>query len=202
MASAQPEPYIRPDEYLTLERGAEFKSEYLNGVIYAMAGSSPEHSAITANVTIALGAALRGTPCQLFTSDLKVATSPTGLFAYPDLSLVCEEPRFHDEHRDVLTNPSVIIEVLSPSTEAYDRGRKFVQYQRLASLTDYLLIAQDEPRVEHFRRQEGGEWLYSKVEGLGSTLPVASLGVTLPLSEVYERIRFAAPPQSAHNEQS
>ncbi len=196
MAAALSEPYIGTEEYLTLERDAEFKSEYLNGVLYAMAGSSPEHSAITANVTIAVGSQLRGKPCRVFTSDLKIAVGPAGPFFYPDLSIVCGEPRFHDERRDVLTNPTILIEVLSPSTEAFDRGRKFTQYQRIASLTDYILIAQDEPHVGHFHKQQGNQWLFTTAHGLETTLHIASIDVTLHLAEAYDRIRFPAPPES------
>ena len=198
MAVAQSEPFVGPEENLALERACEFKSEYLIGGIYAMACSSEEHSAITANVSTAIGTQLLAKPCQAFTSDLKVAVSPTGPFFYPDLSVVCGEPRFHDAHRDVLTNPTVIIEVLSPSTEAFDRGRKFTQYQRIASLTDYILIAQDEPHVEHFRKQQGNQWLFTTAQGLEATLHIASIDVTLHLSEVYDRIRFPQPSQSEH----
>lgn len=192
MAAAQPQPhFVTVEEYLTLEREADSKSEYLHGVIYAMAGSSPEHSAITANVTIALGNQLRGGGCRVFSSDLKVATAPTGLFAYPDLTMVCGEPRFHDEHRDVLVNPTLIVEVLSPSTEAYDRGRKFSQYQRISSLNGYLLIAQDEAHVDYYARQESEKWLLTTAEGLDASLTLNVLNCTLHLSEVYDRVRFA-----------
>jgi len=186
--------YYTPEEYLSLERSADFKSEYLDGLIYAMAGSSPQHSAITANVIAIAVAALRGKPCQVFSSDLKVATDPHGLYAYPDLSIVCGEPQFHDEHQDVLTNPTVLVEVLSPSTEAYDRGRKFIQYQRIASLTDYILVAQEEPRLEHYARQGGNQWLLSSAAGLDGSLAIGSLGCTLRLAEIYDKVRFPQPP--------
>lgn len=185
------------DEYLQLERRADSKSEYFNGAIYAMAGSNPEHSAITANVIIALGIQLRGGQCQVFSSDLKVATEPTGLFAYPDLSIVCGEPRFLDERRDVLINPTVLVEVLSPSTEAYDRGRKFSQYQRIASLTDYILIAQDGPRLDHYTRQSAGQWLLESTERLEDSIVITSLNCTLHLSEVYDWVRFDAPTEAS-----
>ena len=172
--------YYSSEEYLALERNADFKSEYLKGHIYDMAGSSPEHSAITVNVTVALGSQLLERPCQAFSNDMKVRTSPTGLFAYPDLSVVCGEPVFHDEKRDVLINPTVLIEVLSPSTEAFDRGKKFAQYQHLTSLTDYLLIAQDEARIDHYTRQSDDQWLLSIAQGSGAEVYIASLDCTLP----------------------
>lgn len=200
MVAAQQQPHFyTPEEYLMLERSAGYRSEYLNGVIYAMAGSSPEHSAITANVTIALGSQLRGGRCRVFSSDLKVATGAAGLFAYPDLSIVCGESRFHDEQRDVLINPTVLVEVLSPSAEAYDRGRKFSQYQRIASLTDYILIAQEEPHIDHYTRREdgqpqGGQWLLTSAEGLDASLVIAALNCTLRLAEVYDQVHFAGLP--------
>jgi Uma2 family endonuclease len=193
MATAGQHLYVSPTDYLSLERSAEFKSEYFHGLIYAMSGGSPAPSAIAANVIRALGNQLLGKPCQVYTSDLKVATDDAGFFAYPDLSIICGEPRRYDEHQDAVTNPTVIVEVLSPSTEAYDRGRKFAQYQRIASLNDYILIAQDQPRVELFTRQSGNHWDFSFVEGLEATLSIASIDCTLPLAQVYDKIRF--PPQ-------
>lgn len=171
VAAAQPlKRLYTPEEYLALKREAEFKSEYLHGEIYAMAGSSPEHSTITANITGEIRAQLKGKPCQAFSNDMKVRTAPTGLFAYPDLSVVCGEPHFHDARRDVLLNPTVLFEVHSSSMEAYDRGKKFAQYQEIESLTDYVLIAQDEPRIEHYHRQQGNQWLFTVAQGLESKL--------------------------------
>jgi Uma2 family endonuclease len=186
-----------PQEYLALEREAEFKSEYLDGIIYAMSGGSPQHSAIAANVIAITVAALRGKPCQVFSSDLKVATDPNGLYAYPDLSIVCGELSFQDEQHDVITNPTVLVEVLSPSTEAYDRGRKFAHYQHLESLKDYVLIAQDEPQVDHFTRQEGSQWIYSSATGLEANIFIASIDCVLHLSEVYDKVQFVEPQTPA-----
>ena len=181
------------EEYLALEREAEFKSEYLDGIIYLMSGGSPQPSEIAANVIAIAVTRLRGTPCHVFSSDLKVATNPHGLYAYPDLSIVCGELSFHDEHQDVITNPTVLVEVLSPSTEAYDRGRKFTHYQHLESLKDYILISQEEPQVEHFTRQNGNQWLYSAAIGLEASLTINSIECILRLSEVYDKVRFAEP---------
>lgn len=192
MVAVQQKPYCTPEEYLASEREAEFKSEYLNGDIYAMAGSSPEHSAIAFNLSVLLGVQLRGKPCRGFISDMKVGTASDRLFSYPDLSVVCGEPRFHDEHRDVLLNPTLIVEVLSLSTERFDRGRKFAQYQQIESLSDYVLVAQDEPRVEHYVRQEGSRWLLSTATDLEGSIHIASIDCTLLLSEVYDKVTFPA----------
>jgi Uma2 family endonuclease len=184
-----------PDEYLAFERESEERHEYLDGQIYAMAGESPEHSTICVNLIASVVSQLRGKPCRAFSPNMKVRTKPTGLYSYPDLTVVCGEPVFHDDHRDVLVNPLVIIEVLSPSTEAYDRGGKFAQYQQITSLTDYLLVAQDSPRVEHYVRQANGQWLYSVVSGLSGVVEIASIGCRIPLSEIYDRITFSPPLQ-------
>lgn len=183
--------WIAPEDYLELERNAEFKSEYLEGQIFAMSGGSPEHSAITVNITRELSLQLKGRPCQAFSNDLKVRTSYTGLYAYPNLTVVCSEPIYHDEKRDIITNPVVIIEVLSPSTEAFDRGRKFAHYQNILSLLDYILIAQDQPWIDHYARQPNNRWLLTPVVGLESSLWIPSIECDLRLAEVYDRIVFA-----------
>ena len=183
--------WIAPEDYLELERNAEFKSEYLEGQIFAMSGGSPEHSAITVNITRELSLQLKGRPCQAFSNDLKVRTSYTGLYAYPNLTVVCSEPIYHDEKRDIITNPVVIIEVLSPSTEAFDRGRKFAHYQNILSLLDYILIAQDQTWIDHYARQPNNRWLLTPVVGLESSLWIPSIECDLRLAEVYDRIVFA-----------
>ena len=183
-----------PEEYLELERRSNYKSEELDGQIYAMSGGSPEHSIIANNVGAELRAQLKGRPCTTFNSDMKVRTSPAGLFAYPDVTVACGELRFHDAHRDLLTNPIVIVEVLSSSTEAYDRGEKFLNYQAIASLQTYVLIAQHQARVEQFVRQPNGDWLYSPVTGRDQSFHIASIDCTLALSEIYDRIAFPVPP--------
>lgn len=183
-------PYLSPEAYLERERAADDKSEYLWGEMYAMAGSSPEHSIITVNLTGTMFALLKGRTCQAFSNDMKVRTDPRGLYAYPDLSVVCGEPRFHDEKRDVLTNPTVIIEVLSPSTEAFDRGRKFAQYQTIDSLSDYLLVAQDEPQVDHYARQPDNRWLLTPARGIEARVALVSIDCRLALAEIYDRLAF------------
>lgn len=186
-------------EYLTLERESEERHEYLDGQIYAMAGESPQHGDISSNLVGILHPQLRGTPCRVWTKDAKVRSGPAiksyrttkGLFSYPDLVVVCGEPQFLDGHRDVLLNPTVIIEVLSPTTESFDRGEKFWRYRtHLAALTDYVLVSQTLPLVEHFRRQSDDEWVLSTASGLESSLRLASIGCVLRLSEVYDRVSF------------
>ena len=191
-------PAFTPDEYLAFERSSESKHEYLDGLIYAMAGSSPEHSTICVNVSAVITRQLRGTPCRPFSADMKIRclSAPTttrrrrGLFAYPDLIVVCGEPVFHDAQQDVLVNPTLIVEVLSPSTEAYDRGEKFLRYQELASLTDYLLVAQRYPCLEHFAKQAHGQWLLTIETHLSGSIFIASINCHLPLAEVYEWGQF------------
>lgn len=194
--ASNPKQRFTPEQYLEIERKAEFKSEFLDGQIYAMAGASPEHSAITFNLSVEVGIQLRGKACQGFSSDMKIRTSHKGLFSYPDLSVVCDEPAFHDEKRDVLINPKVIFEVLSPSTEAFDRGAKFLRHQVIDTFNDYVLIAQDEPRVEHFIRQADGGWLLYIVRGLESKLHIASIDCTISLAALYDKIKFAEEMQS------
>jgi Uma2 family endonuclease len=189
------------EEYLVIERGSAERHEYLDGHVYAMAGESPEHGTICTNIGGELYNQLRGKECQAFSKDMKVRSGPNpqtgraskGLFSYPDLVVVCGELRFHDEYRDVLLNPTIIIEVLSPATEAFDRGEKWVRYQSwLPELSDYLLVSQSRPQVEHYQRQATGEWLYSLLADLGDKLDLASIGCKLELNEIYDRIRFPA----------
>lgn len=189
-------PFFTPDQYLSLERNSEIRHEYLDGFVYAMAGESPEHSTICFNLVVAIGLQLRDKPCRGFSPNMKVRTSRSGLYAYPDLAVVCGEPTFHDERRDVITNPVVIFEVLSPSTEAYDRGEKFLRYRtEIETLQDYVLVSQDRPRIEHFSRQPDGSWLSSEVSGLAETLSLSSIDCRIELAEVYSRIEFEDLPQ-------
>ncbi len=188
------EQFITAADYLALERRAETKSEYLNGHIYAMSGASRNHNRITINLARRLGNQLSGSPCEPFVNDMRVKVNPTGLYTYPDVIVVCGEPQFEDADVDTLLNPKVIIEVLSDSTEAYDRGGKFAHYRALEALTDYLLVAQNEPRIEHFHRQSDGSWRYSVAEGLETEIEITTIGCLLQLTEVYERVVFPVSP--------
>jgi Uma2 family endonuclease len=210
MSLPQSQGYLSVAEYLALERGSEERHEYLDGYVYAMAGESPEHSDICANLAGILYLQLRGTPCRVWSKDTKVRSGPEprsrramkGLFSYPDLVVVCGTPQFHDAYRDVLLNPTVIIEVLSPSTEAFDRGEKFRRYRTwLPTLTNYLLISQSLPLIEHYLRQANDTWNLSTASTLEASLYLATIDCTLRLSEVYDRITFpgevAEPPDEA-----
>jgi len=200
------------EEYLAFERASEERHEYLDGVIYAMAGSAStqamageneDHGTICMNLCISLGLQLRGTPCRAFSKDTKVRCGPyrshtrEGLYAYPDLVVVCGPSQYHDQARDVLLNPTVMVEVLSPSTEAIDRGDKLYRYRRwLPTLMDYVLVAQDRLVIDHYQRttvespapQEQTRWELKTLEGRDAHLYLPSIACTVPLAEVYERI--------------
>ena len=184
-----------PQEYLTLERNAEYKSEYLSGEIFAMAGASQAHSTICTNLRALLWIQLRGSSCQVFDNDLRVAADPASMYTYPDASVVCGEPVYNDG--DNLLNARVIIEVLSPSTAKYDRGEKFDRYRQNSSLTDYVLIAQDEPAVEHRWLDAGGGWLSRQYVGLNAEVRLDSIACTLRLPDVYERLGMQTWPSHA-----
>ena len=179
------------DEYLALERRSHQRHEYLEGQVYAMAGESPEYSFINANLTAIFVSQLKGSRCRAFSPNMKVRTGPAGLYSYPDLAIVCGEPALLDEHRDVLLNPTVVAEVLSPSTEAYDRGKKFLRYQRIQTLSDYLLVAQDETRIEHFVRKPNGHWDWSCATGSNDLIQIASIGCEFRMGEVYDNVVFS-----------
>ena len=185
------------DEYLWLERAARHRSELINGEIYAMSGASLPHNVITVNVAGELRQRLKGKPCQAMASDLRVQISATGAYVYPDVVVVCDEPVLRpDGHLDTLTNPTLVVEVLSSSTEAYDRDEKAAHYRRLSSLREYVLVAQDRPHVEVYRRRGdgGAEWVLSEADGVNETIQLASIGCDLALAEVYDRITFGPAP--------
>lgn len=188
--SAVPHAAITPREYLARERQAETKSEYVRGEVFAMSGASREHNLIAANIARHLGNQLRDRECEVYQSDMRVKVSSTGLYTYPDVTVVCSEPQFEDAELDTLVNPKVLIEVLSPSTADYDRGGKFAHYRRLPSLLEYLLISQDRPLVEHHVRQSQDQWLLTECAAVDGTLRLASIQCELPLSEIYLKVRF------------
>ena len=187
--STQPVPFVSPEEYLEAERAASFKSEYVSGQIWAMSGASREHNTIAMNLSIAIGTALRGSPCQVFGSDMRVFIPDNETYVYPDLSVVCGEQQYADAYLDILLNPTVVIEILSPSTAHYDRTVKFIKYRRLSSLREYVLVHQDAPRVERFERI-GDLWVDGEQEGLRAVMELASLGVPVSLADIYERVVF------------
>jgi len=180
---------IAPAEYLAAERRAATRSEYVNGKAYAMAGASREHVTIVANLAYLLVGQFKGRPCMAFTNDMRVKVTETGLYTYPDVAALCSEPEFEDAEQDTLMNPSLIIEVLSDSTERYDRGDKFAHYRRLTSLQDYVLVSRHRRLVEHFARH-GEEWILRMAEGLEAILPLPAMGCELPLADIYDKVSF------------
>ncbi len=182
-------PLLAPQEYLAKERKAEFKSEFYRGEMFAMAGVSYEHTSIKDNVARHAGNQLENGPCHVLTSDMRVKVDATGLYTYPDIVVVCGEPQLEDDVLDTLLNPRVLIEVLSESTEKYDRGEKFKHYQKILSLQEYVLIAQDEPLVVRHFRQPDDSWQPSEFRGL-ATLDFASIPVKIALTDIYRGVEF------------
>ncbi|HTP31850.1 MAG TPA: Uma2 family endonuclease [Candidatus Acidoferrales bacterium] len=186
--STLPKDYLTPEQYLEIERKAEVKSEYFRGEMFAMSGASLAHNVIVANVLGELHQQLRSKPCRVLPSDMRVFIQATGLYTYPDAVVVCGEPKLQDKHFDTLLNPAVILEVLSPSTEAYDRGRKFEHYSSIESLTDYLLVATDRIHADLYTRQPDGSWLRRFVNTADGAIELASIGCRLVLGDLYERV--------------
>lgn len=189
MASAVAHTFLTPEEYLAFERKATTKHEYLNGQIVAMSGASREHNLITVNTVNQLYTQLIDGGCETYVSEMRVKNHQTDSYTYPDIVVVCDEPRFEDDVFDTLLNPIVLIEVLSPSTEAYDRGEKFAHYRQIASLQEYVLVSQDRISVEHYLRQ-GTQWLLTEFRGLQEVLSLISIRCELCLSDIYRRITF------------
>jgi Uma2 family endonuclease len=181
-------------EYLEMERAAAFKSEFFDGEVFAMSGGTRWHSLIAANLIGELRQRLKGRECFVFDSNLRMKVEATGLYTYPDVTVACEEQRFVDEEMDTLLNPTLVAEVLSDSTEAYDRGKKFEHYRQIPSLRGCLFISQREPRIEQFVRQKTGEWLLSEASGIDSKLFLPPLKVTIALAEVFACIQFLPVP--------
>jgi Uma2 family endonuclease len=190
--AALPKIYFTPNEYLAWERKQETKHEYWAGEVYAMAGASERHNLISLNFGAELRTQLRSRGCRVYPGDMRIRIPVTGLYTYADVTVVCGRPEFDDSELDTLLNPTLIVEVLSKSTESYDRGTKFQNYRSLASLTDYLLVAQDRPQIEHYARQGDNQWLLTEVTGLETSIALPSLGCTISLADVYDLVEF--PP--------
>src|SRR5256886_16202282 len=185
-------PVVSSEEYLRFERDSETRHEFLDGIVYAMAGESPDHSAICYNLNGIPHAQLRDKPCLGFSPNRKVRAGLGGLYAYPDLMIVCGEAKFHDKHGDVLLNPLVIFEVLSPSTEKYDRGEKFRRYRtQIESLQDYVMVSQDKAQVEHYHRDPEGVWGQLQITGFDNVLKLPSIECQIPLAEIYRNTKVA-----------
>lgn len=191
--SAPPAPLLTPEQYLEIERAAEERSEYHDGQMYAMPGATLRHSALSVSCMSELHSALRDGPFFVYTCNLRVGAHRRS-YMYPDGSVAFGEGNVEDQHDDILTNPTVLIEVLSKSSEGYDRGFKFARYRTLESLEEYVLVSQIEPRVEVFRRQPSGQWLLTDHSGLDTSCRLESIDCTIPLSAIYERVTFPEAP--------
>jgi Uma2 family endonuclease len=192
-----PRTILTEDEYLRFERAAEERHQYVDGEIFAMAGESGAHADISVNLVLSIGNQLGDGPCRVRDKDTKIRSGPlpksrartTGLYSYPDIIVICDEPKYLDEHTDVVLNPTAIFEVLSKSTEAFDRGLKFTRYQQFnPTLTDYVLVSQDEPQIEHYHREADGKWTYQRHVGLKATVKLEAIKCRLKASDVYRRV--------------
>lgn len=192
--SAQPKYSMTEADYLAQERVSIVKHEYYAGKIFAMVGASEQHNIIASNVNASFYVQLRGRGCRIYPSDMRVKILQTGLYTYPDITLVCSKPEFTDaKKRDTLLNPLVIIEILSPSTERYDRGMKFQHYRTIESLQEYILIAQDAYSIEQYTRHEKNKWILTEAAGINASITLSSLTITLSLADAYEQVEFPTP---------
>ena len=190
---AEPQRRITAEEYLAFERQAEQRHEFVEGIIYAMSGGTRPHALIGANVSRGLGNQLADRPCEVYAGNLRVKVNSEGDYVYPDVAIACGDIQLEDEHSDVLINPLVVVEVLSPSTEAYDRGKKAALYREIASLQHYVLIAQDRVSVEAYTRQ-GETWTLTEARTLDTSVRLSAVGCELPLVDVYAKVRFPDVP--------
>src|SRR5258708_3791120 len=188
--SAIPKTKLTPAEFLARERAADFKSEYYRGETFAMAGASRYHNKVKENLIGELYTRLKSGPCQTFSSDQRVHVPPTGFYTNPDIVIICERREYAPADEDTLVNPDAVIEVLSPSTENYDRGAKFRQYQQLPSVKEYILVSQDEPLVERYVRGSNGDWAYTAIPGLGGELAFTTTPGRIPLADIYNGVEF------------
>ena len=186
--SLLPKTGYTPDEYLAIEREAKFKSEYFDGEMFAMTGASRKHNLISLNIAASLHNRFKKTSCEVYINDMRVKVSPTGLYTYPDIVIVCDTPQFEDSELDTLINPLVIIEVLSTSTECYDRGKKFENYRTIQSLTEYIMISQDRPYSEHYTRQSDNTWLLRETGDKAGVIHIACVECELTMEEIYAKV--------------
>ena len=184
--------FITPEEYLEIEREAEFKSEYYNGEIFALAGAGFNHNIIISNIAIILGNHLKGKNCYEFINDMRLLIKENSLYTYPDLMVVCDNLKFLDEKKDIVLNPILIIEVLSKSTESYDRGKKFEFYRSISSLKEYIMVSSDRHLVEAYTKNENNLWVLSDEKNPESSIKFSSLSQQIPLKEIYSKVEFEA----------
>lgn len=197
MSAVPPPKKLTVAEYFEIEEKADRKSEFYDGQMFLMAGASREHNILTRNLTGLLFAALQGGPCQVFVADMRVKVDRTGLYTYPDLLIVGGTPEYAAENRNTLTNPKVVIEILSDDTERYDRTTKFRHYKQLPSVQEYVLVSQNEPLVERFTRQADGSWAQTDVVGPDATMTLATVPASVPLADVYRGVEFPTPERPA-----
>ena len=189
--SELPKPYLTPEQYLEIERAAEFRSEYFQGEMLAMGGAREAHNLLVGNLLAELHGQFRQRQCRVYPSDMRVRVSAVS-YTYPDVIALCGDRQFLDDRTDTLLNPTVIVEVLSPSTEAYDRGRKFEMYQGIESLKEYVLVASDRVHVDRYTRMAHNRWIRTSYDGLAETLELESVGASVLLADLYEKVEF--PP--------
>ena len=189
--SAIPKRKLTPEEYLEIERKAEYKSEYFNGEIFAMSGAKRNHNKVATNISGLIWQHLKGKDCESYSNDMRVFVPRTGLYTYPDVVVVCGEPKFQDKVFDTLLNPTLLIEVLSESTESYDRGKKFQHYRSIESLQEYVLVSQDEARIEKYLKQGDGFWILSEAFGLDAKIKFDAIDCEIALSEVFDKVNFS-----------
>lgn len=188
--ASHPKHFYSPEEYIALERKASYKSEYYAGEIFAMSGASRAHNIIVANVTTSLNTQLESRDCEVYASDMRVRTPDSLLYTHPDVVVVCGEPQFDDDSVDTLLNPTLVVEVLSPSTETHDRTKKFADYRKITSVMEYILVAQEESRVTQYIKQSGGTWLFQEASHPEETLHLASINCDLALERIYRKVQF------------
>jgi Uma2 family endonuclease len=186
--SSQPKTHLTPEEYLAIERQSEYRSEYIDGEMVAMTGASRRHNLITVNIARELSQQLKGRPCEAYVTDMRVRVPSTRFYTYPDIVVVCDEPHLEDDYLDTLLNPTLLVEVLSESTERYDRGKKFGLYRTIESLNEYLLVTQDEYKIEQFVKQPDGRWLLADYRSLEEVIELTSIQCRLELKEVYDKV--------------
>ena len=187
MSAVLTQTHYTAEEYLSLERSASSKSEFHDGQLFAMTGASREHNLITVNIAGELRGQLKTRPCEAYINDMRVKAAEARSYHYPDIVVVCGTPQFEDAQVDTLLNPTLLIEVLSPSTDAYDRGGKFAHYRKIPTVREYLLVTQDQPSIERYLRQ-GDVWILSEAVGLEASVPLESIDCVLSLREVYDKV--------------
>jgi len=188
--ATQPKPYITEEQYIELEERAERRSEYFRGEMFPVEFATIPHAVIHSNLVLKIGTQLSGSGCQVFFNELRVRVSPTGLYTYPDIVVVCGEPEISEKDKNAIVNPKVIIEILSPTTQSYDRGDKFAHYRSIPSFQEYLLIAQDRIHAEHHIKQGGGGWLLIETSDGDTTIAIETIGVRFQLSDAYTKVKF------------